>query len=129
MLRIAEAREARGWTQEQLAQAVGTTQQTIQRWESGQVDPKVSRVEDISRALGITMSFLLGIDLGEDARASDVGDGDRSMGADERELLALYRRMSPDMQRTIIETARNFAALRGVDERDRERDAREVLIG
>ena len=62
MLRIAEARHIRNWSQEQLAEAVGTTQQTIQRWETGAVDPKISKVEAMSAALGVTMSFLLGVD-------------------------------------------------------------------
>lgn len=61
MLRIQEAREARGWTQEQLANAIGTTQQTIQRWETGAVDPQVSKILQISEALGITTSFILGM--------------------------------------------------------------------
>lgn len=61
MLRIAEARISRGWSQEQLAQAIGTTQQTVQRWETGQTDPQVGRVEAISAALGVTMSYLLGV--------------------------------------------------------------------
>lgn len=103
MLRIAEAREARGWTQEQLAQAVGTTQQTIQRWESGQVDPKVSKVEDISRALGITLSFILGVDEnGKDATAS--------LSPEEQRVLALYRAMAPQYRAMLVKTAALYAA-------------------
>lgn len=80
MLKIKEAREARGWTQERLAQTVGTTQQTIQRWESGEVDPKSGKVMSISAALGITVSFIMGTDQPE-------------LSEDEKRLVELYRSM------------------------------------
>ena len=102
MLRIGEAREARGWTQAQLAQAIGTTQQTVQRWESGQTDPKITQVEAISNALGITMSFLLGID---EPRKVD------SPTLLERELLAKFRAMDSQGRAMLIEQA-DFLASR-----------------
>lgn len=100
MLRISEAREARGWTQTQLAQAIGTTQQTVQRWESGQVDPKISQVEAVSNALGITMSFLLGVD--EPKRPE--------MSAEDTELLELFHSMSAQGRANLIEQAEFLAA-------------------
>lgn len=96
MLRIAEAREARGYTQEQLAQAIGTTQQTIQRWESGQVTPRIDKVEDVSRALGITMSFLLGIDDNKkeqlSAQEQEIVDIMRSVTVEGKNQLLIYAR-------------------------------------
>ena len=62
MLKIREARESRGWTQEQLANALDTTQQTIQRWETGFTDPKSSGILAISETLGVTVSYLMGMD-------------------------------------------------------------------
>lgn len=100
MLRIAEARAARGYTQEQLAQAIGTTQQTIQRWESGQVTPRVDSVEDISRALGITMSFIMGIDEGKKEQLS----------ADEAEMLEIMRNITPIGKKELMIHARGIAA-------------------
>ena len=98
-MRIAEAREARGWSQERLAQAIGTTQQTVQRWESGQVDPQVSKIEAISKALGITVSFLLGVDSnGQETEAS-------SLMPHERDLIALYRDMSPEYREMLYKSA------------------------
>jgi len=118
MLRIAEAREARGWTQEQLAQAVGTTQQTIQRWESGQTDPQVSRVTEISKALGITMTFLLGIDL-------DKKD-EPPLSPDEQHLIALYRNMDREHRDVLVQTARAFSAL---SEKDGAAERGAVRVG
>ena len=112
MLRIAEAREARGYTQEQLAQAIGTTQQTIQRWESGQVTPRVDKVEDISRALGITMSFLLGID-----------DKKEQLSIQEQEIIDIMRNVTIEGKNQLMIYARGIASsypknnqVRGIEE-------------
>jgi transcriptional regulator with XRE-family HTH domain len=96
MLRIAEARAARGWSQEQLAEAVGTTQQTLQRWESGRVDPQVGKIEAISAALGVTMSYLLGV---------DVPEHDDALSPDERRLVELYRMSDARGRASIMRTA------------------------
>lgn len=99
MLRIGEAREARGWTQAQLAHAIGTTQQTVQRWESGETEPKVSQVEAVSHALGITMSFLLGMD----AQQKTAEAVTRSQ--DENTLLLLFRKMNAQGRERLMEQA------------------------
>lgn len=104
MLRIAEARDICGWSQERLAAAVGTTQQTIQRWETGQVDPKVSKILDISRALGVTVSYLLGTD--------NVSNSDL-LTDEERELAALYRSANAQGRAGIMALARSQAGMEG----------------
>ena len=60
--KIAEARRAKGWSQSDLAEKLGTTQQQISRYESGERDPKASIVADLSATLGVTISYLLGMD-------------------------------------------------------------------
>lgn len=60
--KIAEARIAKGWSQQDLADKLGTTQQTIQRYESGARDIKSSVLVNLSAALGVTISYLLGME-------------------------------------------------------------------
>ena len=105
MLRIAEARQIHNWSQEQLAEAIGTTQQTIQRWETGAVDPKISKVEAISSALGVTMSFLLGLDSIEYDSSQPT--------TDERRLIDLYRSCSPKGREYLLQVAEVTASLFG----------------
>ena len=50
------ARQARGWTQAQLAEAVGTTQSAIARLEGGDQDPRLSTVGSICAVLDIPWS-------------------------------------------------------------------------
>lgn len=59
--KIAEARAAKGWSQQRLADELGTTQQTVQRYESGARDIKSSVILQLSETLGVTVSYLLGI--------------------------------------------------------------------
>lgn len=108
MLRIKEAREARGWTQEQLAEAVNTTQQTIQRWESGQTDVKSNQIKAISKALGVTVSFIMNVN-------DDDDENTITMSADEEELIACYRKMGDAERQHILFSARAYAAFSNPD--------------
>lgn len=98
-MNIRQARKARNWTQEQLAEAVGTTQQTINRWESGITEPKVSDLKKISSALGITLSFLLDID---QVSESEI------LSSDERKLILYFRQLSPKAKRALLFGVKNF---------------------
>ena len=60
--KIAEARVAKGWTQADLAKRIGTTQQQIARYESGSNDVKSSVLIKMSAAMGVTISYLLGLE-------------------------------------------------------------------
>lgn len=60
--KIAETRVAKGWTQADLAKRIGTTQQQIARYESGSNDVKSSVLIKMSAAMGVTISYLLGLE-------------------------------------------------------------------
>ena len=62
--KIREARDAKGWTQQDLADRMGTTQQTIQRYEKGTRNIKASVLAQLSEVLDVTVAYLLG--MGED---------------------------------------------------------------
>lgn len=61
--RIAQARLAKGWTQAQLAEAVGVAKQHISRWEKGINKPSVAALVKIAGALGVDLMTL--IDVGD----------------------------------------------------------------
>lgn len=58
---IAEARERKGWSQEQLGNAIGTSQNQISRYETGKRDVPGRILLAIAEATGVSLSFLLGI--------------------------------------------------------------------
>lgn len=76
--RIADARIAKGLSQSELGKLVGTTQQQIARYESGENDVKSSVLVKISSALGVTISYLLGMD-GDERIARAVRTSSRSV--------------------------------------------------
>lgn len=56
--RIAELREAKGWTQEVLAERVKMATQNVARLEQGRSDFRVSTLVRISRVLGVDVRAL-----------------------------------------------------------------------
>lgn len=114
--RIAEARNARGWSQEDLAKRIGTSQQQIARYESGENDVKSSVLIRLSGALGVSISYLLGFDVNDspdaDPRLSEITDIYRSMSDDGRNALLASARGMRDMYpgETIAEAGVSMSA-------------------
>ena len=57
-LRMKAARAAKGLTQQELADRVGVTRQTVVAIEKGDYNPTVRLCVDICRALGVTLNEL-----------------------------------------------------------------------
>jgi Zn-dependent peptidase ImmA (M78 family) len=55
---LTTARRARGYTQEQLAEAAGVTQAALSRYENDMREPEPDVLARIARALGVTEAFL-----------------------------------------------------------------------
>lgn len=53
MTTIDMLRRARGWTQFELAVAVGVQPQTVYLWESGRRQPKVSQMRKLGQVFGM----------------------------------------------------------------------------
>lgn len=61
--KIQEARSKAGLTQQQLADAIGTTMQNISQYERGIRTPKIKALQKIADALGVPMTEFLGGEL------------------------------------------------------------------
>ena len=55
---IKNARIKQGLTQEELAEKIGVTRQTIYYYESGERTPKVEHLEKLSKVLKVSMNKL-----------------------------------------------------------------------
>ena len=60
---IKRKRAERGLTQKELAQMLNCTDKAVSRWETGRGFPDISMLEELSKALGVTVNELV---LGED---------------------------------------------------------------
>lgn len=52
---LAQARKSAGLTQAALAEAAGLSRMTVQRIESGDIDPRLSTLQEIGRVLGLEL--------------------------------------------------------------------------
>lgn len=59
-LRLKEFRKACNYSQEQIAEKLKTTQQTIQRWETGKAEPPLAALRDLAVIFGTSVDDLVG---------------------------------------------------------------------
>ena len=70
MRTIRQLREARGWTQLELAYRLGVTPVTIYSWERGRTEPRVSQFRQLARLFGVSMDDIALV--GEGLEGSDA---------------------------------------------------------
>ena len=60
--RILELRQAKGWTQKQLAEMIGVTDKAVSKWERGINYPDLSLLEPLAKVFETTVADLLGLE-------------------------------------------------------------------
>lgn len=70
--RIKEAREERGLTQVELAKRMNTSQQNIQRWETGSVNMRADTLVRMGQILNKSVAYLLGFSSMEETASNEV---------------------------------------------------------
>lgn len=73
---IAQLRKALGLSQEQLAEQLGVSRQSISKWETGQSAPELDKLVALSRVFGVSTDTLLG----NSAPEVEVPQAARAMG-------------------------------------------------
>lgn len=101
--RIIAARKSRGMSQQDLADALETSQATIHRYETEDRDPKSGVVVKLASALGVTVSYLLGAS--DDMYETKPGYSDPAL----TEIVEIYDAMSDEGRRALLASARGLA--------------------
>ena len=57
---LSNARRAKGMSQEELAERLDVSRQTIYKWETGATYPDIDKLGDIARCLDVSAAYLLG---------------------------------------------------------------------
>ena len=92
--KIVSLRKRAGWSQEELAEKLGVTRQSVSKWEGAQSVPDMDKVVSMSRLFGVTTDYLLKDELEEDAPCAAAEDND------------------PPLRRVTMEQASAYLALR-----------------
>ena len=99
--RIRAAREELGWTQDQLAAAVGVSRSAVAQWETGRAGQVTTNLTRIAATLGVGVEQLM---YGHDKAApGQVHRGD------ELAILRLYRECAPEDRQLLLRTARRLS--------------------
>jgi transcriptional regulator with XRE-family HTH domain len=100
--RIRDVRRERGWTQDQLANAVGVSRSAVAQWETGRAGQVTTNLTRIAEVLEVGVEYLM---YGDDKRApAEARQGD------ELALLRLYRGCSVEDRQLLLRTARRLVA-------------------
>jgi transcriptional regulator with XRE-family HTH domain len=101
-VRIRDVRRERGWTQDQLANAVGVSRSAVAQWETGRAGQVTTNLTRIAEVLEVGVEYLM---YGDDKRApAEARQGD------ELALLRLYRGCSVEDRQLLLRTARRLVA-------------------
>ena len=92
--KIVSLRKKAGWSQEELAEKLGVTRQSVSKWEGAQSVPDMDKVVTMSRLFGVTTDYLLKDELEEETPC---------VAADDEE---------PPLRRVTMEQASTYLALR-----------------
>ncbi|RXZ61199.1 XRE family transcriptional regulator [Candidatus Borkfalkia ceftriaxoniphila] len=60
--KLKDARKLSGKTQKQLAEAIGTTDDSIYSWERGRSQPSIEYLRALCRVLEVTADYLIGLE-------------------------------------------------------------------
>lgn len=77
--KIIQERKKNGWSQEELADKLEVTRQSVSKWESAQSVPDLQRILQMSQLFGVSTDYLLKDEIEEKEMTSSVEDAEYSL--------------------------------------------------
>ncbi len=104
---LRELRTENGYTQKELAERLGITQDSISLWEKGKRIPDTPYVIALCNLFEVSADYLLG-------RSDDLGNvtvngNTPALNAEEAELLTCFRSLAPSFRALAIQTLKTWA--------------------
>lgn len=56
---IIKLRNKQGWTQQQLAEKIGVSKQSVSNWETGEKLPRMGKIEEMANIFNVTVSYIV----------------------------------------------------------------------
>lgn len=85
--KIKALRQARGWTQSELARRMRVTRNGINSWEQGLSMPSLSSLVELAKVFSVTTDYLLGLEQLQTINVSDLSERDVALLAEISERL------------------------------------------
>lgn len=85
---IRALRNKKGLTQKELADLIHVTPQAVSRWESGDVEPSVTTMQDMAKIFGVSMDELVGTLKPEEETAAAVVEEKEELSEEELDIVA-----------------------------------------
>ena len=92
--KIMELRKKNGWSQEELAEKIGVSRQSVSKWESAQAVPDLNKILVLSEVFGVTTDYLLKDEMVEE------------------EYLEMQQDVSEEVRHITMEQANEFMGLK-----------------
>ena len=104
-MNLREARKEAGYTQKQLSELLGISQQSYSDYENERTFPDKDTLLKLAGCLNVSTDYLLGR---TDELGAVVMPGAMQLSDSERELLLRYRQLRPDLQELLLSTAKTW---------------------
>ncbi len=76
--KILQLRKSSGWSQEELAEKLNVSRQSVSKWESAAAIPDMNRILELSKIFGVSTDYLLKDEM-ESATYSEIDESDNSV--------------------------------------------------
>ncbi len=80
--KIKKMREARGWSQAELARRVGVTRNGVNSWEQGLSMPSPACLVELARVFSVSTDYLLGLESLDRVNVTGLGERDVALLAE-----------------------------------------------
>lgn len=102
---LRKLRDETGITQKQLAEAIGVSQQSINKYENHSIEPDIDTMVRIADYFDTSVDYLIGNSLVR-RRIESVSHYD--LNQEEEQLLLGYRQLTKKQRRIILDTIESF---------------------
>lgn len=97
---LKELRIENGLTQSQFAEAIGTSQKNISRWELGETEPSAYYIKKIAEFYKITTDYILGVEDGSGHKSYETSKN--AVTPEEMKILNAYRTLPSTNKKMIL---------------------------
>ena len=104
---LKELRKATKTTQNELAEAIGVSQQSINKYENHNIEPDIETLVRIADYFSTSVDYIVGhTDIDRRIEPMEAFD----LNPDEARVIASYRRLTPNQREAVVGVMRAFLA-------------------